>query len=409
MDAFFCPEDGARLSGADPAIGAVVGGDVVLTAQIGRGASGRVYRGHQRSVGRDVAVKILHPELCARTDHVRRFEREARVASSLQHPNVVGVYTAGRLESGMSYIVMEYLDGPSLREALDAAGGVFDLDRALGIALQICEGCIEAHARGIVHRDLKPENVTLVTRDGCEHVKIVDFGIAKTGDGGSSAGLVFGTARYISPEAAAGARTSPASDVYAIATILYEMLAGRAPFDAADGLALLVKQIHDPAPDIRTFGGVPEPLARVVMENLAKDPARRACDARALRDALLEARAAIAPANRGVRRPALARIAAMLVVFLLGFAVAAGARAALHRSRTHAVDPPRTSSLVACPPTCLASVLRHGGHARFSPSEHAFARSSLSRLGSFGIAVPLSAKSARYMQAVPMPALQALS
>ncbi|HEY8078868.1 MAG TPA: serine/threonine-protein kinase [Labilithrix sp.] len=338
MDACFCPEDGERLSGADPAIGTVVAGDVVLTALAGKGASGRVYRGLQRSVGRDVAVKILHPELCARTDHVRRFEREARIASSLQHPNIVGVYLAGRLESGLSYIVMEYLDGPSLRDALDAAHGALDVDRALAIALQICDGCAVAHARGVVHRDLKPENVALVRG---EHAKVVDFGIAKAGDGGSSAGLVFGTARYISPEAASGGRVSPASDVYAIATILYEMLTGTTPFDADDGLALLVKQIHEPPPDVRTFG-VPEPLARVIMDNLAKDPAARAPDAAALRDALASAQAALAEPPRVLRRPGLARAAAFLVVFLLGFAAAAGARAATRTHRSPQVLP-RTS------------------------------------------------------------------
>ena len=332
-DASFCPRDGTPL---DPLIGSVVGGDIVLTSLIGGGAMGRVYRGHQRGVGRDVAVKVLRAELTTKRHMVERFAREATMASKVQHPHVVEVYLSGTLDDGVAYIAMEYLDGTSLRAALDAAGGAFDVTRAIAIALQIADACGEAHARGVVHRDLKPDNVALVTRAGvADWVKVLDFGIAKSMEGelsaGSVLGAVFGTARYISPEGAHGGEVSAASDVYSLATMLYEMLAGRTPFDAECGLTLLVKQAHDAPPDLREVARdrhVPEAVAELVMANLAKDPALRAPDARAFGAALAAAAASsssspapepIAPIVR--RRTARSSLVAGLM-FLLGAATA---------------------------------------------------------------------------------------
>ncbi len=258
---------------------------------------GRVYRAFQKGIDRDVAVKILHRELSANQQLVQRFHREAKVASRLQHPNVVQVHLAGQLPDGAMYIVMEYLDGLSLQSALAAAGGAMPLPRAMHSAFQLCDAVGEAHAQGVVHRDLKPENVMLVRRhDDADYVKVLDFGIARLNWGDQSmataAGLIFGTARYISPEGAQGEQVGPAGDVYGIATLLFQMLAGRTPFEGDQAVALLVQQIHDAPPDLRAMARsayVPEPIAAAIMKNLAKSPAARDPDARAFGRALIDA------------------------------------------------------------------------------------------------------------------------
>lgn len=296
-DAAFCAKDGSKLlpdesDGApdsDPYIGTVISGDIEIRSVAGAGAMGRVYLAHQRGIDRDVAVKILHREMSGNTQLVQRFHREAKIASKLQHPHVVEVYLAGQLPDKALYIVMEYLDGMSLAAALTAAGGVFPAGRALSIALQVCDAVGEGHARGIVHRDLKPENVMLVRRaEMGDWAKVLDFGIAKVNLGEQSmqtqAGLVFGTARYISPEGAQGANVGPSGDVYSLATMIYQMLAGRTPFDA-EPVGLLIKHIHEPPPPLTTWPRAADThpaLAKVIMDNLAKDPARRAQGARAL-------------------------------------------------------------------------------------------------------------------------------
>src|SRR5450755_3350368 len=229
-DALFCPNDGTPLTTGtfqpdgsvgetDPYLGREISGHIEIRQLAGVGAMGRVYRAFQKGIDRDVAVKILHRELSANAQLVARFHREAKVASRLQHPNVVQVHLAGQLPDGALYIVMEYLDGLSLQSAFAAAGGAMDLPRALHVALQICDATGEGHAQGVVHRDLKPENVMLVRRGAdADFVKVLDFGIARLNWGEQSmataAGLIFGTARYISPEGAQGEIVGPAGDVY---------------------------------------------------------------------------------------------------------------------------------------------------------------------------------------------------
>jgi serine/threonine-protein kinase len=329
-DALFCSFDGAPLTttpgaiaaaaATDPYVGREISGHIELRQLVGIGAMGKVYRAFQKGIDRDVAVKILHRELSANQALVTRFHREAKVASRLAHPNVVHVILTGQLPDGAMYIVMEYLDGLSLQSALGAAGGAMPLPRALHVALQLCDAAGEAHAQGVVHRDLKPENVMLVKRsDDPDYVKVLDFGIARLNWGEQSmataAGLIFGTARYISPEGAQGEKVGPQGDVYSIATIVYQMLAGRTPFDADQAVALLVQQIHDaphPLKSIERAAYVPDPIAAVVMQNLSKKPDERAENARAFGRTLLEAavesglsaqdilsRPAMLPGNRG--------------------------------------------------------------------------------------------------------------
>jgi serine/threonine protein kinase len=308
-DVIFCPKDGTPLSGGktevveDPYVGLMVQGQFRVEQLIGIGAMGRVYRAHQMRIERQVAIKILHRELLRNPAVMGRFHREAKVASRLTHPNVVQVLMTGELErrdpdiGGEAYLVMEYLDGISLRSALAAAGGALPLPRSLHVILQVCDAVGEAHDQGIVHRDLKPENVMLVRRgDDKDFAKVLDFGVARIEWADSTvatqAGAIFGTARYISPEGARGEAVGPASDVYSIATMLFQCLAGGTPFDGESPVAILVKQTSEEPPELRCIpraSYVPEPVARVVADNLAKDPKGRCPNARALGRALVEA------------------------------------------------------------------------------------------------------------------------
>ncbi len=301
-DVIFCPRDGTPLSAKktksldDPYVGLTLAGQITLKQLIGIGAMGRVYRAHQQGIDRDVAVKILHRELLRNPTVKARFLREAKVASRLSHPNVVQVLMTGEVEKvnadvgGEAYMVMEYLDGISLRSALAAEGGSLPLPRALHIILQVCDAVGEAHAQGIVHRDLKPENVMLVKRgDDAEFVTVLDFGVARIDWADSTvatqAGVIFGTARYISPEGAQGKQVGAASDVYSIAIMLFQCLSGRTPFDAESPVGILIKHTNEPAPqlsEIERASYVPKPITDVVMKNLAKDPKQRAENARVL-------------------------------------------------------------------------------------------------------------------------------
>jgi eukaryotic-like serine/threonine-protein kinase len=305
--ALFCPRDGAPLGppaprGPDPLLGASLPGQIRIEKLIGMGSMGRVYRGFQAGIDRAVAVKVLHAELSSDRTVVERFHREARIASLLTHPNAVEVLMTGELPAkgpgaGGLYMVMDYVDGLSLRSALAAAGGALPLPRALRIVLQMCDVVGEAHRLGVVHRDLKPENVMLVRRDSeTDFVKVLDFGIARLPAGSApvvtKAGLILGTARYISPEGAMGTPVDRPADVYAIATILYQALAGRTPFEGQAAVEVLAMQINEPPPPLRSFARasyVPEPLADVIMKNLAKRPERRSFDACALGRSLLDA------------------------------------------------------------------------------------------------------------------------
>ncbi|MRG91954.1 serine/threonine-protein kinase [Polyangium spumosum] len=312
-DVLFCPQDGTPLVNVkgpslsspevDPYAGLELSGQIRVKHLIGIGSMGRVYRAFQAGIERDVAVKILHRELSGNAELVARFHREAKIASRLAHPGVVSVLMTGTIPQrgdprtgGEMYLVMEHLDGMSLLSALAASGAggepsALPLARAMHIALQICDAVGEAHAQGIVHRDLKPENVMLVRRgDDPDFVKVLDFGIARLdwadrqGSMATQAGLIFGTAKYISPEGAEGKPVSPAADVYSIATILYQCLAGRTPFEGDSPVQLLIQHTHDPPPDLRSIpraSYVPAPLAAVIMQNLAKKPEARAKDARA--------------------------------------------------------------------------------------------------------------------------------
>jgi serine/threonine-protein kinase len=298
----YCPHDGSQLVTdediADPLLGSVLLEQFRIDEQIGTGGMGTVYRAHQTTVGRDVAIKVLRPELARDEQAVFRFEREARVAIALDHPNLVRVFLSGRLGDGRLYIVMELLEGRSLADELDK-DGLPSLERALIMIMKLCAGLGAVHAAGIVHRDIKPENVYLVQRGkDADFVKLVDFGIARVlaaegvGPTTTQSGRVFGTATYISPEAATGGETDQRSDIYSLGVLTYQLLTGELPFAGKTAGAVLMQHVHQEPPILQTKGRgaeVPQDVARVVMRSLSKDPDARQQTLAEFLDSLSEA------------------------------------------------------------------------------------------------------------------------
>lgn len=267
--------------------GFLLAGRYELTGHIALGGMGEVWRAHDRVLGRAVAVKLLRPEHAGDAAFVARFRDEARHAASLAHPNIATVHDYGE-QDGWAYLVMELVAGESLAARLARSGptGPAPVIAVLG---QVGEALAVAHRAGIVHRDVKPANI-LLTPDG--RVKLTDFGIAKAVGARShtASGVVVGTARYLSPEQATGSPTSPASDVYAMGLVAYEMLAGHPPFTGANDVAVALAQVRDLPPSLPD--GVPPALAALIGESLAKDPARRPRDAAAFLTRLAAASAA---------------------------------------------------------------------------------------------------------------------
>ena len=298
----YCPHDGSRLVTdddiADPLLGTVLLEQFRIDEQIGTGGMGTVYRAQQTTVGRDVAIKVLRPELARDEQAVFRFEREAKLAISLDHPNLVRVFLSGRLGDGRLYIVMELLQGRSLAEEIET-NGLPSLERALIIIMKLCAGLGAVHAAGIVHRDIKPENVYLVKRGRDEDfVKLVDFGIARVldaegiGPTTTQSGRVFGTATYISPEAATGEEADQRSDIYSLGVLTYQLLTGKLPFEGKTAGAVLMQHVHQEPPMIQTKGRgteVPDDVAHVVMRSLSKDPKARQQTLAEFLDSLAEA------------------------------------------------------------------------------------------------------------------------
>jgi len=300
----FCPRDGTALparsidTGPDPYLGQVLRGEFRVDALIGAGAAGRVYRAHQLGIERSVALKIMHRDLAGNEGLRTRFQREARIAGSLCHPNLVNVLSLAEIQQdGLSipFLALEYLDGLTLRSAL-LAQGALPAARAVHILLQIADALGEAHERGIVHRDLKPENSMLVRRgDDPDFVKVLDFGVARAEAGeypaiATRAGAIFGSARYVAPECAAGGASTPASDVYALATLGYECLCGSPPFDGDNAIQVLLKQQTAAVPPLlQRDPNLPPALVRLLERNLSKSPSDRAQDARQFARELLAA------------------------------------------------------------------------------------------------------------------------
>ncbi|HVV53289.1 MAG TPA: serine/threonine-protein kinase [Polyangia bacterium] len=273
---------------------------------VGRGGMGVVYRAEHVYIGKEVAVKILHDGYGGREESIKRFLREARAASLINHPNIVDITDFGKSNDGTVFFVMEFLKGEPL-DAVMQRERRLELIRAITVVNQIAGALGAAHAKGIVHRDLKPENVMLTPREGrrelirqitdesglhtvterekaFDFVKILDFGVAKVRDPNVSEGrvtqqgVVFGTPEYMAPETARIGVSDPRTDIYALGVIFYEMLTGTIPFAGETAVDVMLKVVSEPVtpPRVRAPGAEITPEAeQLIMKALAKDPLKR--------------------------------------------------------------------------------------------------------------------------------------
>ena len=274
-------------------------GNYRVVRQIGEGAFGEVYLAENPLIERRAAIKVLRPMLAQDTELVRRFFNEARAASAIRHPNIIEIHDAGETPEGVPYILMEFLEGTSLKQRLATVGSL-SVAQAMEIADQAGSALSAAHAIGIVHRDLKPENLFLVpdaSAPGGERVKILDFGIAKvkrSGGGSGSvrteSGLIMGSPTYMSPEQCRDSSdVDLRSDIYSFATIFYEMLAGRPPYLAGTGVELLLMHLSESPQPLRTLvNHVPSQMDDAVMRALRRERSDRFAEVESFLRALRE-------------------------------------------------------------------------------------------------------------------------
>jgi serine/threonine-protein kinase len=364
-----CPE--CSVESPDPLIGTLIGERYRILALLGQGGMGSVYRAEHVVLKKELALKVLHPELSRLEDVARRFEREAQSASRLTHDAIILVTDFGRSASPLGnilFLVMELLQGQSLKDLLRERGRL-PAPEALAIARQILSALVHAHAAGVVHRDLKPDNIQLIEKGGRrDFVKILDFGIAKlnepagTAEALTQAGMVFGTPEYISPEQAMGMPADGRADLYAVGVMLYEMLCGTRPFVSENKLEILSAHLtQKPRPPRQTApeAGIPAALERIVLRALEKDRDARFASASEMLAALdaLDRPSVTAPTGVLSPPPAVAPAARDLVAL-------AAARLRALRSR-----PKLLAGVIGGPVLVLALVIAlAGGSSRRGPT-----------------------------------------
>ena len=280
----FCFLDGATLVVAkDPRVGSTVAGRYVIEGIIGEGGMAVVYQARHKLVDRPCALKILNPQFSRDATILERFRREAKHAQRIAHPNIIEIGDYGETDDGAAFLVMELLEGKSLAEVIAAQR--LPLPRALGLMVQMTRALARAHDFEVIHRDLKPENVFVLRGD---IVKLLDFGIARCTQDSRLTGLgeIFGTPQYMAPERGQSMDVGPASDLYSLGIIFFEMLTQVLPFDAPDAPTVLVKHMREPPPRLRQYAAdAPQAMEDLILALLAKDPAERPVDAhRVLRD-----------------------------------------------------------------------------------------------------------------------------
>jgi serine/threonine protein kinase len=286
-----CPTDGTRLVKLAARLDALLGRDLdgryTILQKLGQGGMGAVYRSSQHSVGREVAIKVISPHLVSEADVIKRFLREAKLASRLSHPNAVAVLDFGQTDDGIFYLVMELVTGRTLDQVIKA-DRVFKAERVVRIGTQVCDALEGAHALQIVHRDLKPANIMLLS-SGRDLVKVLDFGLAKSvaPDQASTtmtnAGALLGTPAFMPPELALGQQCDGRADLYSLGVVLYLLGSGHLPFQSESAHELIAMHGTETAPPMT---GVSPELAKVIDRLLAKDPDRRYQTAAETREAL---------------------------------------------------------------------------------------------------------------------------
>ena len=271
-----------------------------IVGEIGRGAMGVVYRGEDEALGRSVAIKTIIASMDAgeQDGYLARFRQEARALGGLNHPGIITVYEFGD-QDGLAFLAMEFLEGRELRDVMMA--GRMELPVAVGLAAQVAEGLAFAHAQGIVHRDVKPANVMVLAGD---RAKIMDFGIARVraSDVKTQTGMMLGSPKYMSPEQVMGRPVDNRSDIFSLGVVLYEMIAGAAPFSGADINALMFQVCSArPAPPSALNPAATRTLDLIVARALEKQPEARYADAGAL---AADLRSALADLEAGASAPA---------------------------------------------------------------------------------------------------------
>lgn len=318
-------------------------GQYQILGELGRGGMAIVYRAYQPALNRTVAIKVLPPQLALDASFVQRFMLEARNAARLDHPNIVTIHDVGQAD-GVYFIVMQEAQGEPLNSLIQREGRLTP-DRALAILTQVAAALDYAHAQGLVHRDIKPGNVIVGPGD---KAVLTDFGIARAVEGArlTQTGAIMGTPEYMSPEQAKGEAVGPATDIYSLGIILYEMMAGKTPFKADSTPAVLYKQVHEQAAPVRSVArDLPPAIDGVLARALAKSPGQRfrtaGAMAQALRDAIT-AKVETGPASQRRTIALLAALGAIAIVAVALIALLAGG---------DGVDPAATPPAQAEPPS----------------------------------------------------------
>ncbi|MDD2375722.1 MAG: protein kinase, partial [Eubacteriales bacterium] len=265
--------------------GVLIDGRYVILKPLGHGGMAHVYLAEDRETGGQVAVKVMKDDLTDDPEFIKRFDTEARSASSLDHPNIVKILGYGQ-DQDLRYIVQEYVEGNTLKELIQQRGSL-DWQLAVPLAIQIGLALEHAHKRGVVHRDIKPQNI-LITSDLI--AKVTDFGIARATNANTitlTSGVAFGSVHYFSPEQARGGIVSEKSDIYSLGILLFEMLTGKLPFDGETSVAVAIKHLQElPPPPSSYQAELPPALDQIVLKCIQKSPESRYQDARELVDEL---------------------------------------------------------------------------------------------------------------------------